>query len=85
MEGNLMNSEISPSFAMKINGYNANDIWGGNIEDINPSSTPLMSCPMRHQIIRPATTTEEYYNFDFRMGAPIVGVELYATPTLTHG
>ncbi|EAL63057.1 hypothetical protein DDB_G0288871 [Dictyostelium discoideum AX4] len=76
------NSEISPSYAMKLNSNMSDDIWGDNIEDSNPSYSPFLTCSMGHSF---GESKNECYNFDFKNGAPISGKEFFLTPTFTHG
>eukprot|EP01132_Coremiostelium_polycephalum_P004648 gene4648-5806_t len=95
MDSSIFANEISPSFAMKLtaNGLTT-DIWADNIDDTTPSfpSSPL-SCSLGHPLTSISSTMisplkGEYYNFNFRMGAPIgSGKDLYleTTPTITHG
>ncbi|KAF2075922.1 hypothetical protein CYY_002770 [Polysphondylium violaceum] len=96
MEDSMLFNEISPSYAMKItspNGVVSTDIWADNIEDNEPNfpSSPL-SCPLGHPLYttinaQNSTVKGDYYNFNFRMGAPFGG-DFYLDsthPTITHG
>ncbi|GAM21917.1 hypothetical protein SAMD00019534_050920, partial [Acytostelium subglobosum LB1] len=91
-------SEISPSYAMKINNTSINDQWADNIADFDNDDSihgsPVTCSIGRPQILKQNTNCgeipspkTEYYNFNFRMGTPIAGKDIVgeATPTFSHG
>ncbi|GAM18178.1 hypothetical protein SAMD00019534_013530, partial [Acytostelium subglobosum LB1] len=70
--------EISPSYGMKLSNVQVEDIWADNIDEDCPTPA-IMSTTLGGGLYSYAAS--EYYNFNFRMGAPIGGKDFDLRPT----